>query len=120
MKRIALFLLTNLAVMVVLGIVTSLLGLNRFVGPNGVNVATLMGFSLVVVGVLSLLPPMRPKLTKGGLGALAGSDAPRMAMSKSPAASAPRAAAISRIVWARFCGVMATSVIWALAREGQI
>ncbi|RRD57233.1 protease HtpX [Comamonadaceae bacterium OH2545_COT-014] len=48
MKRIALFVLTNVAVMVVLGIVTSLFGLNRFVGANGVQVGTLMLYSLVV------------------------------------------------------------------------
>ncbi|MBP8119665.1 MAG: zinc metalloprotease HtpX, partial [Burkholderiales bacterium] len=30
MKRVFLFLLTNLAVMVVLGVVTSMLGVNRF------------------------------------------------------------------------------------------
>ncbi len=69
MKRIALFLLTNLAVMVVLGIVTSLLGLNRFVGPNGVNVATLMGFSLVVGftgSIISLL--MSKSMAKVSMG----------------------------------------------------
>lgn len=48
MKRIFLFLATNLAVMVVLGLVTSVLGLNRFMGPGGLNVTTLMGYSLVV------------------------------------------------------------------------
>ena len=35
MKRIALFVLTNLAVVVVLGIVASLLGVNRFLTANG-------------------------------------------------------------------------------------
>ena len=48
MKRIFLFLATNLAVMVVLGLVTSLLGLNRFMGPGGLNVTTLMAYSLVI------------------------------------------------------------------------
>lgn len=48
MKRIALFLATNIAVMVVIGLITSLFGLNRFIGSNGVDVATLMGYSLVV------------------------------------------------------------------------
>lgn len=48
MKRIMLFLATNLAIMVVLGIVTSALGLNRFMGPNGLQVGTLMGYALVV------------------------------------------------------------------------
>jgi heat shock protein HtpX len=48
MKRIVLFVLTNLAVMVVLGIVASLLGVNRFLTANGLNLGTLLGFSLVM------------------------------------------------------------------------
>ncbi|WP_423456912.1 protease HtpX [Ottowia sp. VDI28] len=47
MKRILLFVMTNVAVMAVLGIVTSLFGLNRFVGPN-VQVGQLMIYSLVI------------------------------------------------------------------------
>ena len=48
MKRIVLFVLTNLAVMVVLGVVASLLGVNRFLTSNGLNLGTLLGFSLVM------------------------------------------------------------------------
>ena len=48
MKRIVLFVLTNLAVMVVLGIVASLTGANRFIGPNGLDLGTLMLFSLIM------------------------------------------------------------------------
>jgi heat shock protein HtpX len=48
MKRILLFLATNLAVMVVLGIAASVLGLNRFLTPNGLNIGSLMGFSLLM------------------------------------------------------------------------
>jgi len=48
MKRIVLFVLTNLAVMVVLGIVVNLLGLNRFLYANGLDLTTLLGFSLVI------------------------------------------------------------------------
>jgi heat shock protein HtpX len=48
MKRIFLFLATNLAVMVVLGLVTSIFGLGRYMGPNGINYASLMAYSLVV------------------------------------------------------------------------
>lgn len=48
MKRIALFILTNLAVMVVLGIVVNVLGLNRFLTANGLSVTGLLGFSLVM------------------------------------------------------------------------
>ena len=48
MKRIALFLLTNVAVMVVLGIAVNLLGLNRFLSASGLDLGSLLGFSLVM------------------------------------------------------------------------
>ncbi len=48
MKRIALFLLTNLAVVVVLGIVASLLGVNRYLTPNGLNLGALLGFAFII------------------------------------------------------------------------
>jgi len=48
MKRILLFVLTNLAVMVVLGVVASLLGVNRFLTANGLNLTSLLGFSLIM------------------------------------------------------------------------
>jgi heat shock protein HtpX len=48
MKRIVLFVMTNLAVMVVLGITASLLGVNRFLDQNGLNLGTLLGFALVI------------------------------------------------------------------------
>ncbi|MBC7376075.1 MAG: protease HtpX [Burkholderiaceae bacterium] len=48
MKRIFLFVLTNVAVMVVLGIVASLFGVNRFLTANGLNLGMLMGFSLIM------------------------------------------------------------------------
>ena len=48
MKRIALFVLTNLAVMLVLTITTRLLGLDRFLSANGLNLGALMGFSLIM------------------------------------------------------------------------
>lgn len=48
MKRIVLFVLTNLAVVVVLGIVASVLGVNRFLTENGLNLTTLLGFALVM------------------------------------------------------------------------
>ena len=48
MKRIVLFVLTNLAVMVVLGITASLLGVNRFLTANGLNLGTLLMFSLLM------------------------------------------------------------------------
>jgi heat shock protein HtpX len=48
MKRIVLYLITNLAVMLVLSIVLSLLGADRFLTQNGLNVGTLLVFSLIV------------------------------------------------------------------------
>ena len=48
MKRIALFVLTNLAVVVVLGVVASLLGVNKFLTANGLNLGALLGFALVM------------------------------------------------------------------------
>ncbi len=48
MKRIFLFVMTNLAVVVVLGIVANLLGVNRFLTPNGLNLGMLLGFALVI------------------------------------------------------------------------
>ncbi|MES2103701.1 MAG: protease HtpX [Pseudomonadota bacterium] len=48
MKRIILFLATNLAVMLVMSVVLSLLGVNRYLTANGLQLSTLMVFSLVV------------------------------------------------------------------------
>lgn len=48
MKRIFLFLITNLAVMLVMSIVLSLLGVNRYLYGSGLNLGSLMVFSLVV------------------------------------------------------------------------
>ena len=48
MKRVALFLLTNLGVMLVLGLVVNLLGLNQFLSANGLSVTGLLGFALVM------------------------------------------------------------------------
>jgi heat shock protein HtpX len=48
MKRIALFLITNLAVMLVLGITASLLGVNRYLTASGLNLGALLGFALLM------------------------------------------------------------------------
>jgi heat shock protein HtpX len=47
MKRIFLFILTNVAVMVVIGVLCSIFGFNRYIGPNGLNLGTLLMYSLV-------------------------------------------------------------------------
>jgi heat shock protein HtpX len=48
MKRIILFVLTNLAVVLVLGVVASLLGVNRFLTSNGLNLTALLGYALIM------------------------------------------------------------------------
>jgi heat shock protein HtpX len=47
MKRILLFLATNLAVMIVLSVVAQVLGVNRWLAMNGLNYQMLMMFALV-------------------------------------------------------------------------
>ncbi len=48
MKRVLLFIVTNLAVMLVLGVAASLLGVNRFLTANGLNMGMLLGFAAVM------------------------------------------------------------------------
>jgi len=48
MKRVLLFLLTNLGVMLVLGLAVNLLGLNGFLTANGLSLSSLLGFALVM------------------------------------------------------------------------
>ena len=77
MKRIALFLLTNVAVMVVLGIAVNLLGLNSFLTSNGLDLTSLLGFSLVMGfggAIISLL--MSKPMAKMSTGAQVINDSP--------------------------------------------
>jgi heat shock protein HtpX len=48
MKRVALFVMTNLAIIVVLGVVTSLLGVNRFLTAQGLDLPMLLAFAAVI------------------------------------------------------------------------
>jgi heat shock protein HtpX len=48
MKRVLLFVLTNLAVMLVLGIASSVLGLNNYLRGNGLQLGTLLGFAMLM------------------------------------------------------------------------
>jgi heat shock protein HtpX len=48
MKRVVLFVLTNLGVMLALGLAVNLLGLNRFLTANGLDLTSLLGFALVM------------------------------------------------------------------------
>jgi len=69
MKRILLFVVTNLAVMLVLGIAASLLGVNRYLTANGLNLGMLLGFAALMGfggAIISLLisKPMAKWSTK--------------------------------------------------------
>ncbi len=69
MKRIVQFLVTNLAVMLVLGLAVHLLGLNRFITAQGLNLGQLLGFALIMGfggAIISLLisKPMAKWSTK--------------------------------------------------------
>src|SRR5262245_24431648 len=46
-KRIVLFILTNLAIVLTLSVVLSVLGVGRYVGPEGLDVGALATFALV-------------------------------------------------------------------------
>ena len=48
MKRILLFVLTNVLVVAVLGVVASLLGVNRYLTSSGLNLGALLGFALTM------------------------------------------------------------------------
>lgn len=48
MKRIILFVLTNVLIVTVLGIVASLLGVNRYLTDTGLDLGALLGFALVI------------------------------------------------------------------------
>ncbi len=77
MKRIALFLLTNVAVMVVLGIAVNLLGLNRYLSASGLDLGSLLGFSLVMGfggAIISLL--ISKPMAKWTTGAQVINDSP--------------------------------------------
>jgi heat shock protein HtpX len=77
MKRIFLFVVTNLAVMLVLGIVANLLGLNRFMSESGLNPGALLGFAAVMGfggAIISLL--MSKPMAKWSTGAQVINDSP--------------------------------------------
>ena len=70
MKRILLFIATNIAVLVVMSVILSLLGVDRFLTRSGLNLPMLMVFSLVVGftgSIISLL--MSKSMAKWSTGA---------------------------------------------------
>lgn len=48
MKRIVLFLATNFAILIVLGIILNITGANRFLTPQGLDIQTLLVFSAII------------------------------------------------------------------------
>jgi|UniRef100_UPI004047F558 heat shock protein HtpX len=48
MKRIMLFLATNLAILIVLGVILNITGANRFLTPQGLDIQTLLVFSAII------------------------------------------------------------------------
>ena len=77
MKRVLLFVVTNLAVIVVLGVVANLLGVNRFLGANGLDMGLLLGFAAVMGfggAIISLL--MSKPIAKWTTGAHIINDSP--------------------------------------------
>jgi len=75
MKRILLFVVTNLAVMLVLGIAASLLGVNRFLTAQGLNLGLLLGFAALMGfggAIISLL--MSKPMAKWSTGASVVND----------------------------------------------
>lgn len=69
MKRIVLFIMTNVAVMLVLTATLSILGVGRFMDANGLNIQSLAIFSLVVGftgSIISLLMSKRMALWSTG------------------------------------------------------
>ena len=70
MKRIVLFLATNLAVMLVLSIAASLLGVNRYLTANGLDLGMLLAFAgLIGFGGAFISLAMSKMMAKWSTGA---------------------------------------------------
>jgi heat shock protein HtpX len=79
MKRIFLFLATNLAVVVVLGVVASLLGVNRYLTANGLNLGALLVFAFIMGfggAIISLLMSKPIAKWSSGVQVITGSEGP--------------------------------------------
>lgn len=79
MKRIFLFLATNLAVVLVLGVVASLLGVNRYLTANGLNLGALLGFAFIMGfggAIISLLISKPIAKWSSGVQVITGSEGP--------------------------------------------
>jgi heat shock protein HtpX len=79
MKRIFLFVLTNLAVVVVLGITASLLGVNRYLTANGLNLPMLLAFAAIMGfggAIISLLISKPVAKWSSGVQVITGAEGP--------------------------------------------
>ena len=79
MKRIFLFLATNLAVVVVLGVVANLLGVNRYLTANGLNLGALLGFAFIMGfggAIISLLISKPIAKWSSGVQVITGNEGP--------------------------------------------
>jgi heat shock protein HtpX len=82
MKRILLFLATNLAVVVVLGVITSVLGVNRYLTANGLNLGALLVFSFIMGfggAIISLLISKPIAKWSSGVRVIDGTEGPDQA-----------------------------------------
>ena len=82
MKRIFLFLATNLAVVVVLGVVASLLGVNRYLTANGLNLGQLLVFAFIMGfggAIISLLISKPIAKWTSGVQVITGNEGPDQA-----------------------------------------
>ena len=61
MKRILLFLLTNVAVVALLGLICSIFGVNKYLTANGLDLVSLLGFASIM-GFARLFLCCFPKL----------------------------------------------------------
>jgi heat shock protein HtpX len=78
-KRIFLFLATNLAVIVVLGIVASLLGVNQYLSAQGLNLTSLLAFAFVMGfggAIVSLLLSKPIAKWTSGVRVITGNEGP--------------------------------------------
>jgi heat shock protein HtpX len=79
MKRIVLFLLTNLAVMLVISVIVQLFGLNQWMSASGLNLGGLLVFSAVVGfsgAIISLLISKMVAKWSTGAVVINGSEGP--------------------------------------------
>ena len=79
MKRILLFVATNLAVILVLGVVSRLLGVDRYLTANGLNLGSLLAFAAIMGfggAIISLLMSKTIAKWSSGVQVITGTEGP--------------------------------------------